>query len=67
MGVQLPGHKPLLAHEVDGDEFVRASARETRSASPGLSMDTMTIEWVSTLRSRRTPRYSAPSLNAARR
>jgi len=25
-GVQLPGHKPLLAHEVDGDEFVRASA-----------------------------------------
>lgn len=25
MGVQLPGHKPSLAHE-DGDEFVRASA-----------------------------------------
>lgn len=55
MGVQLPGHKPLLAYEVDGDEFVRAGTRETRSASPGLSMDTMTIEWVSTLRSRRIP------------
>lgn len=41
MGVQLPGHKPLLAHEVDGDEFVRASTRETRSASP----DTILSSW----------------------
>jgi hypothetical protein len=33
-GVQLPGHKPLLAHEEDGDESVRTSARETRRDPP---------------------------------
>lgn len=54
MGVQLPGHKPLLAHEVDGDEFVLARGRLSI-----LSVDTVTIERAPTLRSRRIPAATA--------
>lgn len=35
MGVQLPGHKPLLAHEEEEEEDGDASARARRRDPPG--------------------------------